>query len=425
MTARPQRLPWACPNTLGHSGEPPYYDNIGYSDLSDYFYVWLRRGLRSVYPQLLGTLLVPKVEELVANPYRQGGKRGAQAFFEGGFRSVFARARSQALEGFPITLYYAFKQSEATSDGTTSKGWATLLEGVVRSGWEITSSWPVRSERGGRMIEIGTNALGSSIVFTLRPRPESASSADRREFMAALRGELPDALRRLQQGAIAPVDLPQAALGPGMSIFSRYARIIESDGSTMTVAAAIARINEILDEVVTEQEQDFDGTTRFAIAWFRQHGYTKGKFGDANNMAQARNISVDTLARDGVLTSRAGDVGLVRPAELPTAYDVLREDHTSAWEALHRLLRVLDADGVSAAGAFLATAVSRVDGAVDGDLVKELGHLLFRVAEDNGWTKDALAFNTVVTSWPDILDASRAEATPIDTQTAFTFDDEE
>ena len=249
------------------STDPPYYDNIGYSDLSDFFYVWLRRSLRSVHPDLLSTMLVPKAEELVANPYRHEGKDGARDFFEDGFRRVFARARETALPEYPITVYYAFKQSDAGDDGTVSTGWETLLDGMIRSGWAITATWPMRSERGGRMISVGTNALASSIVLALRPRQDDAPTTDRRGLIAALHDELPDALRKLQQGAIAPVDLPQAAIGPGMAVFSRYAKVIENDGSTMTVRSALARINEILDQVLNEQEGDFDAATRFAIAW--------------------------------------------------------------------------------------------------------------------------------------------------------------
>ncbi|MCI1262626.1 MAG: DUF1156 domain-containing protein [Tetrasphaera jenkinsii] len=407
------------------STDPPYYDNIGYSDLSDYFYVWLRRSLRSISPHLLSTMLVPKAEELVANPYRHDGRDGAKRFFEQGFREVFARARESALEDFPITVYYAFKQSDSDDGGTASSGWETLLDGMIRSRWAITATWPNRSELGNRMIASGTNALASSIVLALRPRPDDAPSTDRRGFIQALHAELPDALRKLQQGAIAPVDLPQAAIGPGMAVFSRYASVIEPDGSPMTVRSALARINEILDQVLSEQEGDFDDTTRFALAWYRQHGYGKGKFGDADNLSRARNTAVDKLDRDGVLSSRAGEVTLLRPTDLPAAYDVSEDDHTSAWEALHHLSRILTSDGVSAAGQFLAAAVARPDAAVEADMVKELAFLLFSIAEKNGWTKDAIAFNTLATSWPDLLDASRAAPARTDTQTAFDFDDED
>lgn len=405
------------------STDPPYYDNIGYSDLSDFFYVWLRRSLRPVYPTLLSTMLVPKAEELVANPYRHDGKAGAQQFFEDGFRNVFAHARETARLDYPITVWYAFKQSDADEAGEASTGWETLLEGMIRSGWEITSTWPSRSEMASRMIGAGTNALASSIVLSLRRREDGAPTGDRRTFIAALEAELPDALRRLQQGQIAPVDLPQAAIGPGMAVFSRYAAVLEPDGKKMSVRAALARINEILDQVLNEQEGDFDATSRFAIAWYRQHGYGVGKFGDADNLARARNTSVEAMDRDEILTSRAGKVQLVKPSDLSWDYDVLKDSHTSNWEALHHLIRVLERDGIAPAGGFLCDALSRVDGAVDADLVKELAHLLFRIAEGNGWTKDALSFNSLVTSWPEILEVARSAKKSSPTQDAFDFDE--
>ncbi|BBX97813.1 hypothetical protein MLAC_31070 [Mycobacterium lacus] len=362
---------------------------------------------------------------MVANPYRHGGKDAAEDFFEEGFQSVFHHARTGASKDYPITVYYAFKQSETDESGRTSTGWETLLEGMIQSGWEITSTWPLRSERGGRMISVGTNALASSIVLSLRPRNNSAPTTDRRGFIAVLEAELPDALRQLQHGQVAPVDLPQAAIGPGMAVFSRYSAILETDGSRMTVRSALARINEILDQVLNEQEGDFDATSRFAIAWYRQHSYGVGKFGDADNLARARNTSVDAMDRDGIVTSRAGNVQLIKPADLSLQYDVVRDLHTSNWEALHHLIKVLERDGIPAAGDFLNAALSRPDGAVDADLVKELAHLLFRIAESNGWTKDALSFNNLVTSWPEIVDAARAENVSAAPQGSFDFVDQD
>lgn len=405
--------------------DPPYYDNIGYADLSDYFYVWLRRALRDIYPELLGTVLTPKFEELVANPFRHDGKTGARDFFERGFREVFAHVRAESDTNFPLVVYYAFKQAETASSGTASTGWETLLEGMILSGWSITSTWPVRSEMTTRMRGQGANALASSIVLSLRPRPVDAPSTDRRNFIRALEVELPGALRKLQQGQIAPVDLPQAAIGPGMAVFSRYSAVLESNGAKMSVRSALARINEILDQVLNEQEGDYDPTSRFAIAWYRQHGYGAGKFGDADNLSRARNTSVDAMDRDGILASRAGSVQLIRPADLPWEYEVLKDMHTSNWEALHHLIKALERDGIAPAADFLRAALSRPDGAVDADLVKELGHLLFRVAESNGWTKDALSFNTVVTSWPDILEIARSTKKLAVPQSAFDFDEDE
>lgn len=389
------------------STDPPYYDNIVYSDLSDYFYVWLRRSLKAIHPELLSTMLVPKAEELVANPYRLGSREKAKQFFEDGFREVFSHARQVANPEIPITVYYAFKQSEVDAEGQASSGWETLLEGMIRSGWEITSTWPVRTEGTGRMTSVGTNALASSIVLSLRPRSVDAPTTDRRGFIAALEAELPASLRKLQQGQIAPVDLPQSAIGPGMAVFSRYSAVLEHNGHPMSVRSALTRINETLDRVLNEQEGDFDSTSRFAIAWYRQHGYGVGKFGDADNLARARNTSVDQMSRDGVLTSRAGNVQLISAENLSSEYDPATDLHISNWEALHYLIKKLECDGIAAAGDSLRVAVGRADGLVDADLVKELAHLLFRVAESHGSTKDALSFNNLVTSWPEILDAAR------------------
>lgn len=382
------------------STDPPYYDNIGYSDLSDFFYIWLRRSLGTVHPSLLSTLLVPKAEELVANPYRHGGKDGAHRFFEAGFNEVFRRARETALPDFPITVYYAFKQSETTSQGQASTGWETLLEGMLQSGWSITATWPMRSERGGRMISVGTNALASSIVLALRPRPENASQTARRSFVASLKAELPTALRELQQGAIAPVDLPQAAIGPGMAVFSRYSAVLSDDGTPMRVRAALSLINEVLDEVLSEQEGDFDSDTRFALAWFRQHGFESGEFGDADNLARARNASLEHLDRAGVLTLRGtrGKVTLLAPADLNEKWDPVDDASISAWEVVMHLARTLTDHGVIAASALLA----RVPESIDRDLCKELAFLLFALAEDAKRIKVAVEFNALGTAWNDI-----------------------
>ena len=274
------------------------------------------------------------------------------------------------------------------------------------------------------MVAQGTNALASSIVLSLRPRPENAPGTDRPGFIAALKAELGEALEKLQAGGIAPVDLPQAAIGPGMAVFSRYSAVREFDGTQMSVRSALARINEVLDEVLSEQEGDFDPTTRFCLAWYRQHGYGEGQFGDADNLARARNTAVAALARDEVLHSAAGKVRLFRPADLSDDYDVLTDDHTSAWEALHHLIRITESDGVTAAGQFLTEATSRSDGAVDPELVTELAHLLFRISEDNKWTKEAISFNSLVTAWTDITDAARAaaDAGPTSVQDSLDFD---
>jgi putative DNA methylase len=389
--------------------------------------VWLRRTLGHVWPDLFTTVLVPKAEELVMDKYRHKSEEKAKQFFEDGFTTVFARARESATTEYPITLFYAFKQAESTSEGSASSGWETLLEGIVRSGWMITGTWPVRSERSGRTVSIRTNALGSSVVLALRPRAEGAPVTDRRGFNTALHAELPARLRELEQGAIAPVDLPQAAIGPGMAIFTRYSKVIEADGSSMSVRTALARINTVRDQVLWEMVGDFDATTRFAIMWYRQHGYTAGGAGDANNVANAHNTSIRAMERAGILTSVASDVTLIEPSRLPTDYDPLTDQNISAWEVLHHLIRILDSDGVSEAGVFLSQVHSRADGGIDQSLVKELAFLLYSVADGKRWTADAIAFNNIATSWGDLLQASHSvtEAAPGDPALDFTADDED
>lgn len=389
------------------STDPPYYDNIGYSDLSDFFYVWLRRSLRSVHPKLLSTLLVPKAEELVANPYRHGGKNGARDFFEQGFEDVFTRARAAASLDFPIAVYYAFKQSETDDAGQASTGWETILGSMIRAGWSITATWPMRSERGGRMISVGTNALASSIVLALRPRADDAPAIDRRGFSAELRSTLPGALRALQQGSVAPVDLAQAAIGPGMAVYSKYSEVIESDGSPMPVREALRQINAMLDEVVSEQEGDFDADTRWCISWFEGHGFAEGLYGDAETLANAKNASVDGLRRSGVLRSSGGRVALLAPGDLPEGYDPLKDDRISLWEVVLQLARALDDErgGLDVAGRILQRAEQR---GVDTAAAHQLAYLLYSISEKKGWTASGILFNGLGSSWPEVRVAARA-----------------
>ena len=390
------------------STDPPYYDNIGYSDLSDFFYVWLRPLVRPVYQKLFSTLLTPKSDELIANSYRQGGKDEARHFFESGFEAVFAQARQHATGEFPTTVYYAFKQSESqVTGGSASTGWETLLTALVHAGWVITATWPVRSELAGRMISVGTNALASSIVLALRPRPADAPTTDRRGFLAALRAELPEALRELQQGAIAPVDLPQAAIGPGMAVFTRHAAVLGNDGP-MTVREALQQINHLLDEVLNEQEGDFDSDTRFSLTWFRQHGFAAGPFGDADNLARARNASIEGLKRSGVLTSHANAVQLLAPVDLPTDWDPATDPHLTVWEVVLHLSRVLADGGVPAA----AAVYRAVPGSLDLTLAKELAYLMFRISEQRKQTADAVAFNTLAAAWNEISTAATGRSIP-------------
>lgn len=399
--------------------DPPYYDNIGYSDLSDFFYVWLRRSIGQVHPKLLSTLLVPKLEELVANPYRHGGKSGARDFFEQGFSQVFANARRSALPDFPITVFYAFKQTESEAQGGASTGWETLLDGMIRSGWTITATWPIRSERGGRMISVGTNALASSIVLAIRPRPERAPIVDRRGFVALLESELPERLRDLQHGNIAPVDLPQAAIGPGMAVYSRFSRVDEPDGSLLSVREALRLINSVLAEVLSEQEGDFDPATRWCVKWFETQGFAAGVYGNAETLANAYNVSVQGLVTSGVVTAGGGVVQLLAPEALPAGYDPRTDDRISAWEVMAHLGRALRATGLEEAARIYAGARER---SVDLDAVRALAYLTFGLAEKRKDSNSAQLFNDLVTSWTDIaLQSGRTPVEPV--QLGFDTDD--
>jgi putative DNA methylase len=402
------------------STDPPYYDNIGYSDLSDFFYVWLRRSLRGVFPSLFASILVPKAEELVANPYRHNGKDGAEKFFEKGFERVFALAREEASEDFPITVYYAFKQSELEQEGVSSTGWATILEGMIHGGWAITATWPVRSERAGRMISVGTNALSSSIVLVLRPRHETAAQTTRRGFIAALKRDMPAALERMREGAVAPVDLAQATIGPGMAVFSAFHRVVENDGSDMSVKTALALINQLLDEVLAEQEGDLDADTRFCLKWYEQYGWTRAAFGDADVLARAYNTSVRGLADAGVLTQREGVVKLVPPQDLPSSWNPVTDHRISVWEVTLQLARVLSAEdgGVEAAAKLMAAAGTRPE--VDVESVQRLAYRLYEMTQKSR-PDDARLFNLLGGSWSELTQAATRNHFEAAVQGSFDF----
>ena len=401
------------------STDPPYYDNIGYSDLSDFFYVWLRRSLRPTLPDLLSTMLVPKAEELVANPYRHGGLEGARDFFEDGFEHVFRHAREAATDDYPITVYYAFKQSESDASGTASTGWETIIGSMIRAGWTITATWPVRSELANRMIASGTNALASSIVVALRPRPETAPITDRRGFLTELRASLPESLRLLQQGAIAPVDLAQAAIGPGIAIFSKYSQVIDPSGEQMSVRDALRQINAILDEVLAEQEGVFDGDTRWCLAWFETHAFEVAAYGEAETLANAKNASVAGLARAGVISSGGGKVKLFSPGELPEGYDPMNDDRISLWEVVLQMAKALDGAGLDAAGRILARAEQR---RLDMTAAHELAYRLYAISEKRGLTQAGILFNSLGSSWPEVRTAATAGASAAPQTIDATFD---
>ena len=386
------------------STDPPYYDNIGYADLSDFFYVWLRRSLRPAFPELFATLAVPKAEELVATPYRHGSKAAAETFFLRGMTQAVRRLAEQAHPGFPVTIYYAFKQAERKGEtGTTSTGWETFLAAVIQSGFAITGTWPIRTERGGRSIGIGTNALASSIVLVCRRRPADAPAATRRDFVAALKSELPVALAHLQRSNIAPVDLAQGAIGPGMAVYTCYAKVLDAAGKALSVREALVLINQTLDETLVQQEGDFDADSRWALAWFEQFGFDEGEYGIAEMLSKAKNTSVAGMVDAGILDSKAGTVRLLKPEELPPDWDPTTDPRLTAWEMVHHLVRALEAGGESAA-AELAAGLG-----VKAEAARELCYRLYTLCERKKRAAEALSYNSLVQSWPEITRLAREE----------------
>ncbi len=397
------------------STDPPYYDNVPYADLSDFFYVWLRRSLGRIYPDLFGTVLVPKAAELVADPFRHNGRDGARQFFEHGLGEAFSRMRGAENTAYPLTVYYAFKQAESAGDDehaseggnngngnavVASTGWVTMLEGLLRAGFSTHGTWPVRSELGNRMRSLDSNALASSIVLVCRPRPETADRTDRRGFLNALHRELPGALRDLQRGLIAPVDLAQAAIGPGMAVFSRYGKVLESDGTPMPVRTALHLINQTLDEVLAEQEGEYDADTRWAVAWFEQYGVNEGPYGVAETLSKAKNTAVGALVEAGIVQARGGKVRLVGRGELPEPWNPATARRVTAWEVTQRLIRGLEEEGEQGAAAILDHV-----GAL-GEIARDLAYRLYTVCERKKWADEALAYNSLVVEWTDIAGAA-------------------
>ncbi len=403
------------------STDPPYYDNVGYADLADYFYVWLRRSLGETYPALLSTVLTPKADELVADPIRHNGREKAERFFENGFTDVFTRICEAALPNYPITVFYAFKQAETQGNGDhASTGWETLLEGMLKAGWAVTATWPARTELVSRQRGLDSNALASSIVLACRPRPSDAGFTDRRGLINALREEFPDALRKLEQGKVAPVDLRQAAIGPGMAVFSRYARVNEPDGTQMRVRAALSLINQVLDEKLSQLEGNVSSDTRFCVEWFKQYGFDQGPFGTAETLSKGTDTSIAGLVRAGVVKSAAGKVKLLSVRDIPDFYDPEADERTCEWEICLHLAKALQDRGADDAARLMAAA-RRVP-AVDLDDVKELAYLLYSIAEKKGWAETALLFNNLGTSWTDLEKLAQTAQAGTGGQGEFTLD---
>ncbi len=399
------------------STDPPYYDNIGYADLADFFYVWLRRSLSTVYPDLFKTMLVPKVQELVATPYRFGGSKSkAQQFFETGLGKAFEHMRKIQHPDYPLSVYYAFKQSESENEDdqegtlktlltTASTGWETMLEGLIKAGFTITGTWPMRTEMANRSVGQGTNALASSIVLVCRPRPVDAPIASRREFLNALRSELPHALKNLQHGSVAPVDLAQASIGPGMGIYSRYSKVIESDGKPLSVRTALQLINRALDEVLAEQEGEYDAETRWAIAWFEQFAMGESAYGVAETLSKAKNVAIQNLKDAGILESKAGKVRLLKREELAKGWNPKTSTRLTVWEVMQRMIYALqEGRGETEAGDILRQVGERAE------IARDLAYRLYTVCERKGWAQEALAYNSLVVSWSEISRLAQREA---------------
>ena len=400
------------------STDPPYYDNVGYADLSDFFYVWLRRALKTQIPTLFATVTVPKAEELVATPGRHGGKRQAETFFLGGITNALQGISERAHPGFPITIYYAFKQSESRGEaGTSSTGWETFLDGIVRTGFAITGTWPMRTERVGRVRESGSNALASSIVLVCRTRAANAPAATRREFVTALKAELPQALAHLQRGNIAPVDLAQAAIGPGMAVYTRYAQVLDSEGKPLSVREALALINQTLDEALAEQEGDFDADSRWALMWFEQSGFAEGEYGVAEQLSKSKNTSVSGMVEAGIVSSSRGKVRLLKPAELLEDWDPATDKRLSVWKITHHMIRVLESGGERAAADLVAALGSQAE------VARELAYRLYTLCERKKRTQEALSYNAIVQSLPEITRLARETSTPQSQQKSL-FDQE-
>lgn len=376
------------------STDPPYYDNIGYADLSDFFYIWMRHSLRKFYPEMFRTMLVPKTEELIAASYRFGGSPSkAKEFFEHGMFKAFSQIYKALCEDIPLTVYYAFKQSETENENTASNGWETMLSALIQAGFLITGTWPIHTERETG-LKNSVNALASSIVLVCRKRPADAPVATRRGFLTALKRELRPALVNLQQSNIAPVDMAQSAIGPGMAVYSRYREVLEADGTPMTVRTALQIINQELDQYFSEQDGALDRDTIFCVALYTQYAFREVKFGDVDVLARAKNTSTDRLREKGILFAERGTVRLL-PRDEMTAQRTF--DVSVTWQVVQRLAHALDVDGVEGAAQIVVGLSSEA-----AEKARALAYRLFQTAERRGWAQEAYAYNTLVTNWRDI-----------------------
>ena len=397
------------------STDPPYYDNIGYADLSDFFYVWMRQSLKETYPKLFRTMLVPKAEELIATPYRhQGNMQEAKVFFEDGMSHTCQQIYQYACEDVPVTIYYAYKQSDTDEKDaekqTASTGWETMLSAIVKAGFSITGTWPMRTELT-TALKGSVNALASSIVLVCRKRPADAPQATRRSLIAELKRELRPALKKLQESNIAPVDLAQSAIGPGMGVYSRYARVLEADGTPMTVRSALQIINQELDVYFNEQDGELDANSRFCVDLYTQNAFNNIRFGDADTLARAKNTSVAALAAKSVLSAEKGIVRLLTREELPQKTDPREE---MIWLLCQQLTHAMETGGVEACAQIVAPMLGS-----NAERAKDLAYRLYTLAERKGWAQEGYAYNALVVAWREIQSraAELQQATP--EQTSF------
>ena len=381
------------------STDPPYYDNIGYADLSDFFYIWLRQSLKCTYPKLFRTMLVPKAEELIATPFRfEGNKTKAKEFFEDGMFHTCQQLYLYAREDIPVTVYYAYKQSEIEDEAAASSGWETMLASIIKAGFSITGTWPLRTEKPGRTRDNGSNALASSIVLVCRKRPNDMQGTTRRGFVNELRRELRSALTKLQSSNIAPVDLAQSAIGPGIGVFSKYKQVLEADGTPMTVRTALQIINQELDVFFNEQDDVLDKESRFCVDLFTQYAFNEMKFGEADTLARAKNTSVDTMKAEGILHAEKGIVRLLTREEIPMDKHMQKR---STWLLMQQLTHALETKGIQECASF----VYEVD-ASQAEYAKALAYRLYTICERKGWNQEAFAYNNLVVAWPDIQSAA-------------------
>lgn len=375
------------------STDPPYYDNIGYADLSDFFYIWLRRSLKDIYPENFSTMLVPKAEELVATPYRfDGSKQDAKEFFEQGMFEVCQNIYQYTMQEFPVTIYYAFKQNSSDVDGVVSTGWETMLTAIIKAGFLINGTWPLHTERETG-LKAHINALASSIVLVCRKRDATAATCTRKNFLRELKKELESSLAHLQASNIAPVDMAQSAIGPGISVYSRYAAVLESNGSPMTVRSALKLINQALDDYFHGQGENLDAESRFAVDLYAQCGFNEIAFGEADVLARARNVAMNRLQDMGIVHAAKGKVRLKDRDELPSKLST----GDSTWLWVQTLVRELEKTGIKGCAKRLSEVIS------SGEGIKHLAYRLYQIADKKGWAQEGTGYNNLVISWPDIM----------------------